>query len=206
MHPIEQELFALVAHLSPRARIALAALAVEHVVTLYRTGPAKLTAPPETAQSLGLKPGDDLIDHGLSLLWAHVGGGPQDADAVKAVSAAIAKGLAEASRDKLTKAGLGAGLGLTNALNSVTGESEIENALARVVLGIFHMFSVLVKDEDLPAQEKRRENVWQQKVARHLLEVGDKPIERTSFEDLLAERLPWHDLLPQYAERVARTR
>jgi hypothetical protein len=206
MHPIEQELFGLAAQLSPRARVALAARAIEHVLPLYRTGPAKLLAHADLISSAGVQPQDDLIDRGLDMLWRYVRDGSHDAVAVQTVSDAIAAGLSAAPRDKATKAGLGAGLGLTNALNSVLGKNEIDNALARVVLGIFHAFTLLVKDDDMPAREKRNENVWQQKVARRLLQLGDKPIEREAFEDLLAEKLAWHDLLPQYAERVLKQR
>src|SRR5688500_14059895 len=112
MHPIERELFGLTARLSSRARIALAALAVERMLPLYRIGPAKLTAPATLPPGMRVQSGEDLIDLGVAMLWRYIYDGAHEAEAVKATSDAIAAGLATAPRDKLTKPGLAAGLGL----------------------------------------------------------------------------------------------
>jgi hypothetical protein len=191
------------AGLPTRARLALIALALDHQLPLYRLGKVKLLAG-DLAGKLSLQPGDDLVDWGIAALWRYVREGTHDADAVAAVVEAGNAVLKSVSKDKLAKAGLGAGYGLTSGLRALNGvASQLDNALVRVVGGVFYLFDALSDDENAAAVESRRENTWQTKVARRLAELGpDAPLEREHFADLLAERLPWHDYLERYAEAV----
>ena len=113
-----------------------------------------------------------------------------------------------AAKDKLAKAGLGVGSGLTSGLRALNGdELRLDNAVMRAVGAVFYLFDTLSDDENAAAAEKRRENTWQTKVARRLAELGpDAPFEPKQFADLMAERLPWHDYLERYAQAISATR
>ena len=200
MHPIERELTTVTASLDTRARIALIALALDHLVPIYRAGKVKLLAG-NLATKLGVEPGDDLLDWGIATLWRSVREGTHDAEAVTAVADAATEALKIAAKDKLAQPGLGAGYGLTSGLRALNGaKAQLDNALIRGVGAVFYLYDLLSEDEDAAAVEKRRENTWQTKVARRLAELAPgAPIDPEAFADLLAERMPWHDLLERYA-------
>jgi hypothetical protein len=203
MHPIEEALYDSVEALPQRVQFVVGWCAIEHLMDLYWAGKSRARADAEQSQVLGVPAGTDLVEHGQALLWRAATNGAQDRNAIAAIVRALNSVQEQARGDKLAKPGIGVTYGLGDLLLALNGDDEVPEGLTRAVSAVFHLFALFSDDEDAPAREKRRENEWQTKVARLLLKHGDKPIDRSLFDPLLREELPWRAYLTQYAERCS---
>jgi hypothetical protein len=215
MHPAKQEILDILAELSPPRRVAIATLALEHVLELYRVGHVKAVAGPGIP---GVKLGSDLFSAGLDLAWRYANGDAVDRKSVGAVQKGLEKlrkQLAERlyhgdKREPLLGVLVGPVNGIATALLAIDDKKPVTaaNALGRAITGVSGIVELFVEpgakdDEDAvhgPSAEMYREAEWQRKVARRVRDLGDKPVVRSAFADLLDEKLPWHAHLSAFAK------
>jgi hypothetical protein len=210
MDVTEQEILAIITALPPPRRVAIACVAVEHLLELHRRGNAVAVADKAIA---GVPAGSDLVDAGLQLAWRYAQGQPADMKAVNALQQTLKKLRKQLlarvyhaeHKEPLLGVAIGPLIGVDETLRSVEAAEPIVavNAMGRAVTSIYNLVVLFTDDEKLPTKEMYREVGWQLKVARRVRDLGPKPVQRAAFADLLAEKLPWHRYLDDYSERIA---
>ena len=211
MHPAQREILDILAQLPPQRRVAIAFIAVDHLRELYERGHVKALADKGIA---GVSPGSDLVAVGLQLAFGYAAGKPVDRAQVRGVQQALHKQRTEllkrardADKQEALLLGVLVGpiIGVDEMLLAIDAKKPIvaANALDRAITSIPDLVAQFTDDEDAPVKEELRELGWQLKVARRIRDLGNKPVDRTAFADLLAEKLAWHEHVDAYAERAA---
>ena len=215
MDPAQRETLDILAQLTPQRRVALACIALEHLLVLYERGHVKALADKGLA---GVPPGSDLVAIGLQLAWRYADGKSLNGVQVRAVQQALQK-LRKKLLARIDDAGkhadkqealllgviVGPIIGAAETLLAIDAKKPIvaANALGRAITSIPDLVAPFTDDEHAPTEEMYREAGWQLKVARRIRDLGNKPVDRAAFADLLAEKLAWHEHLDAYAERAA---
>jgi hypothetical protein len=211
MDPTQRESLDILAQLTPQRRVAIACVALEHLMELYERGPVKALSDKAIA---GIAPGSDLVAVGLQLAWRYAEGKSVDAAQVRAVEQALQKQrkqLLQRAKDADKQEGLLLGvsvgpiIGAAETLLAIDAKKPTvaANAMDRAITSIQDLIEPFTDDEELPVEEMYRESAWQTKVARRARDLGDKPVDRRAFADLLGEKLAWHGHVDAFAERAA---
>jgi hypothetical protein len=195
--------------LSLRARTALACTCLEHVVDFYRLGGYTYPIDARHAELQKLATETDAVLEAIRLGWKFARDGSTDSPLLLAIAdyleelpprvgdpedfdttcasnlfvAAVCRMLdtqSDATPDSVTMAVDGcrwtvdAGVACTNAVRAAPNRSGASKALSDP------------------------ERAWQLRVLERIEGLGDPPFERHMFADLVAAKLPWQHLLPEY--------
>jgi hypothetical protein len=187
--------------LAKTARVAVACCCVEHVADLYKKGNVHFRVG-AAAGTLKADPAADVFDAALELAWAFAESGTEpDPAAVAAVNTGTSN--LPDGMDR-TQAALPA-LEVLDALESTFAaiKDPTPHAATNVLetcINALHDMVDGVAAEGSGEQASEQERAWQERVIERAKQVGKSPLSRASFDDLIAQQLPWRQHLKAYED------
>jgi hypothetical protein len=197
-----------------QTRVAVACVAVERVLDLYRFGNLHPTVKDLPEIKTKLAKDRELLDLGLEIAWAFVEGEKVDKPMAAAIVAWVGDHLWQKKVPKKIAAGSECALKAirftllaiddeeTQSCEQALSMAEIAASISMRQLGLSDD-SDDDDDDDIPSAVGDAEEAWQIKVVKHVAKNKTAAASKAMFAELRAQEPSWRQYLPQYKKKFS---